>query len=412
MKKKRIKTFVAAGVTLFLVVVAVLVFYDTVFAKKTLVIFFDKLFTILLPIIYGFVMAYLLLPIVNKMDALLHRRLGKNGLKKHSALIRAISIFIAWAFIILIFYILISLILPEVIASITQLVGSVEDYYHQVYDWFTRVLANHSKLENLVLNAFDTFYVDVQNWLKTKVMPQATQFVTMLGTGIWSSLKFLMNLVIGIIVSIYLLYAKESWAAGSRRMVTALFSEEHQMAIFRAVRKVDSIFSGFIRGKLLDSLIIGILCIILCLIIRIPYAALVGVIVGVTNVIPFFGPFLGAIPSALLILLVSPVKCLFFIIMVFALQQFDGYILGPYILGDSTGLSGFWVIAAILVGGGFFGVAGMFFGVPVFACIYALIGHLLRKKLNEKGLSAEISDYGPQPLISEEQSETAEAITK
>ena len=159
------------------------------------------------------------------------------------------------------------------------------------------------------------------------------------------------------------------------------------MFAVRGFRRVDYIFSGFVRGKLLDSLIIGILCFIGCSILNMPYTPLISVVVGVTNVIPFFGPFLGAIPSALLILLVSPLQCLYFVLFILLLQQLDGNVIGPKILGGSTGISSLWVIIAILIGGGFGGVLGMFLGVPVFACIHSAVSFLCESSLRKKGVT-------------------------
>ena len=217
-----------------------------------------------------------------------------------------------------------------------------------------------------------------------------------------SVVSFLKDLLVGVIVSIYLLATKERFGAHSRALLYSVVSEPRYQATLHAVKKMDTIFSGFVRGKLLDSLIIGILCFIVCSILKMPYAPLVSVIVGVTNIIPFFGPFLGAIPSAFLILLVSPLKCLYFIIFILVLQQFDGNILGPKILGNSTNLSSFWVIVAILVGGGFFGVAGMFLGVPLFACVYACVKFWSEKRLHQKGVSYDsfLSASNPRSEIS------------
>lgn len=172
-----------------------------------------------------------------------------------------------------------------------------------------------------------------------------------------------------------------------------MLPEDKAAFTVRGFRRVDYIFSGFVRGKLLDSLIIGILCFIGCSILKMPYTPLVSVIVGVTNVIPFFGPFLGAIPCALLILLVSPLKCLYFVIFIFLLQQLDGNVIGPKILGDSTGISSIWVIVAILIGGGFGGVLGMFLGVPIFACLQVLVRWLLNTRLKKKNMPLAASEY-------------------
>lgn len=202
-----------------------------------------------------------------------------------------------------------------------------------------------------------------------------------------------MNLIVGIIISVYLLAMKEKSLARCCKMIYATFQQEKAELILTGLHNTNQVFSGFVRGKLLDSLIIGILCFVGCSILKMPYTPLVSVVVGVTNVIPFFGPFLGAIPSAFLILLVSPLKCLYFIIFIILLQQLDGNVIGPKILGDSTGISSFWVIVAILVGGGFFGVLGMFFGVPVFACLRMLVKWLMDRRLARRGMPTEASAY-------------------
>ena len=191
----------------------------------------------------------------------------------------------------------------------------------------------------------------------------------------------------------YLLAAKEKSAARCCKLLYGVLPEDKAAFTVRGFRRVDYIFSGFVRGKLLDSLIIGILCFIGCSILKMPYTPLVSVIVGVTNVIPFFGPFLGAIPCALLILLVSPLKCLYFVIFIFLLQQLDGNVIGPKILGDSTGISSIWVIVAILIGGGFGGVLGMFLGVPIFACLQVLVRWLLNTRLKKKNMPLAASEY-------------------
>ena len=396
--KKSLKDYAAIGLMLFLVVCAVLVFYDTVFASKTLVLLVKKLWSILMPIIYGCAIAYLLLPLVNTFDASIRHRFARaDGSVKHPWLVRAGSLTITWLLVAAVTYVMLSIILPQVVDSVSQLASNIETYYNKIYSWGEHLLDSNQKLETWVLNTFNTYYKDLQTWVTTKAMPQASQLVTAVGGGIMNMVSFATDFFIGIIVSIYLLYSKEHWNAGARRLSAALFPEKRQALIRRAVHKIDRIFSGYIRGKLLDSLIIGILCLIACLILKIPYAPLVSLIVGVTNIIPFFGPILGAVPSGLLILLASPLKCLTFVIMIIILQQFDGNILGPKILGDSTGLSSFWVIVAILIGGGFGGISGMFFGVPIFTCFYCLIGALLRHRLHKRQLPTEIDSYGDTP---------------
>ena len=207
------------------------------------------------------------------------------------------------------------------------------------------------------------------------------------------ALVFLKNFLIGAMISIYLLYGKESYVAQGKRLLYCLFSTQTTNNIIRDLQYVDKTFGGFIIGKVLDSLIIGILCYIGTTILNLPYALLVSVIVGVTNVIPFFGPYIGAVPSAVLILLVNPIQCIYFVIFILLLQQFDGNFLGPKILGGSTGLSSFMVIVAILVGGGLFGIFGMFVGVPACAIICTVIRNGIQSRLEKKKMPIDLESY-------------------
>ena len=390
---RQIRKYAAIGVTFVLAAIALIVFYDSVFASHTLINFMKKLLHTLLPILYGCVMAYLLLPFGNTLDKACRRITEKAGFRQRPGLFRFLSVLGAWLFIILICYAFVSVALPQLVSSINELSANVEGYYQQVYDWANGILEKNSEAAAWVLNLINQSYEELSDWLKEHVLPQATVIVEMVGNGIIGFFRFILNFLIGIIVSFYLLFSKENWAAASERLVTANFSEEHCRLIFRGTRRVDTIFSGYIRGSLIDSLIVGILCLFACQILKIPYAPIVALLVGVTNIIPFFGPFLGAIPSGLLILIASPAKCLTFIIMILILQQIDGNILKPWIVGGSTGLAGLWVLVAILVGGAFFGVAGMFFGVPVFACIHDLVNWYTEEKLSDKSLPTALEEY-------------------
>ena len=290
-------------------------------------------------------------------------------------------------------YLLFAMLVPELVDSVTTLVNNLESYYKTTYDWASGLLSDNPKLAELA----GSFYNEASQWLTTKLLPglqtAVTNFTGSLVTGVWSIVVFAKNFLIGIIVSVYLLAAKEKSAARCCKLLYGVLPEDKAAFTVRGFRRVDYIFSGFVRGKLLDSLIIGILCFIGCSILKMPYTPLVSVIVGVTNVIPFFGPFLGAIPCALLILLVSPLKCLYFVIFIFLLQQLDGNVIGPKILGDSTGISSIWVIVAILIGGGFGGVLGMFLGVPIFACLQVLVRWLLNTRLKKKNMPLAASEY-------------------
>ena len=399
MKKHSI--YIRWGLTVFLTGCALLIFYDVFYRDNsgTVQAFFEKLFSVLAPILYGMGMAYLLAPIVNFLERnilrlrdALEKKRGKS-IRVHKGWLRAASIFLTWAAMLVLLYLLFNMLVPELVDSVTTLVNNLESYYKTTYDWVSGLLSDNPKLTELA----GSFYNEASQWLTTKLLPglqtAVTNFTGSLVTGVWSILVFAKNFLIGIIVSVYLLAAKEKSAARCCKLLYGVLPEDKAAFTVRGFRRVDYIFSGFVRGKLLDSLIIGILCFIGCSILKMPYTPLVSVIVGVTNVIPFFGPFLGAIPCALLILLVSPLKCLYFVIFIFLLQQLDGNVIGPKILGDSTGISSIWVIVAILIGGGFGGVLGMFLGVPIFACLQVLVRWLLNTRLKKKNMPLAASEY-------------------
>ena len=395
---------VKTGVTAFLTVGAILLFYDTLFGRHWLLNVWRQLLTAIRPILYGAFMAYLLAPVVNFFEVRLFSAQVEKAREKGrfaAPAVRAASLLLTWLLVCLMFYILASVLLPELYKSVFQLVSNVENYYNTIAGWVESLLATYPDMENLVVEQMNAYYQDITGWLNAnniadwvqKALSQAQTVMSVAAGSLMGMVNFLKNLLVGVIVSIYLLAAKEYCAAFARRAVCGLFSPANAGWVLRGVHRVDIIFSGFVRGKLLDSLIIGILCFIGCSILKFPYTPLVSVIVGITNIIPFFGPFLGAVPSAFLILLVSPMKALYFLLFVLVLQQLDGNVIGPKILGDTTGLSSLWVIIAILVGGSFFGLPGMFFGVPVCACFYSLFAFLVDVRLRRKQLPLEVAAY-------------------
>ena len=408
---KRRTQYMKWGLTAFLTVCAVLVFYDTFYMGGTLQRFVNKLFSVLAPVLYGCVIAYLLTPVMSWIERTLLRVWRKlfphKHLKNGAGILRFVSILLAEAVAILLVYLLMSVLIPQLVDSVTMLINNAEAYYYKVYNWADGLLDSENEVAVWVADFVTKYYSDGVTLLNfgsghsfgmvgMRVdLPQAA-LGTLTGgiwSGIWSVVSFALDLIVGIIVSIYLMTMKEKSLARCCKAVYALFDEKKANAVIRGTRQVDRIFSGFVRGKLLDSLIIGALCFIGGSILKLPYTPLVSVVVGVTNVIPFFGPFLGAIPSAFLILLVSPKQCLIFVIFIVVLQQFDGNILGPKILGDATGISSFWVIVAILVGGGFGGVLGMFLGVPIFACVQELVKYLLDRRLRRRDMPTEAYAY-------------------
>lgn len=384
------------GFTVFLTVCAILLFYDTLFGSHTIVSFFKTLHGALKPILYGALIAYLLAPVINFFERKLFPSYLERAAQKGEFCAkgpRAVSILITWIIISVFFYLLMSVLMPELYKSLVKLFNNLESYYDNINKWLDNVLTKNPTAKTWVTGKLARYYSEFMTLLSEKVLPQTQKLMTAVTGQIRTALIFFKDLIVGIIVSIYLLATKERCAARGRKMIYGLAKEKDIPWLFRGIHKADDIFSGFVRGKLLDSLIIGILCFIFSRIFRFPYTPLVSVIVGVTNVIPFFGPFLGAVPSVFLILLDSPIKALYFLIFVIALQQVDGNIIGPKILGGSTGLSGLGVIVAILVGGSFFGIPGMFFGVPVFACMCSLISFLINSRLRERNLPTPSARY-------------------
>ena len=391
----------AVGATAFWTVAAILLFYDTLFGSRAVVMFGCKLLEALKPILYGVMIAYLLAPAVDFFERHLLpsavRRARDQG-KFCSVGARTCSLVLTWLTIFVLAYLLLSVLLPELYRSVRLLLDNLETYYNTIDNWVNSLLVKNPDVESWASSQMDVFYKDLLTWLSGKVLPQAQQIMTAVSGGIVSALIFAKNLAVGMIVSTYLLATKELSAAHCRRLICAVFPERDTRWIFLGIRRADDIFSGFVRGKLLDALIIGILCFLFSGMFHFPYAPLISVMVGVSNVIPFFGPFLGAIPCLFLIFLVSPMKALYFLIFIIALQQVDGNIIDPKIVGDRTGLSSLWVIVAILVGGSFFGIPGMFFGVPVFACAHTLFRFLIDVRLHRKQLPSDPAAYtGQEP---------------
>ena len=279
------------------------------------------------------------------------------------------------------------------LSSVQTLISNSGAYIDNLSQWADGLFENYPVLDDYLGGFLDNFNTNLGNWIETTLLPRVGSVVTSVTSGVYGVAKSIYNLIIGIIVSIYLLSDKEGFVAAVKRLTYAVFSVETADRLRSGLNFVDRTFMGFLNGKLLDSLIIGIICYIVCSILQMPYTLLVSVIVGVTNIIPFFGPLIGAVPSALIILMVDPTKCLIFIIFVIILQQIDGNIIGPRILGNSTGITGFWVMFSIILGGGLFGFWGLLLGVPVFVVIYSLVTNLVVKKLRRNDLPWELEDY-------------------
>ena len=248
---------------------------------------------------------------------------------------------------------------------------NAETYYTSIDRWVTNILEDNPEIQSYVDSALGKIYDFINNWITTTFLQDVQKLLTTLTSSVVAFVKGFMNFLIGFVASIYILWSKDTFQAQAKKMVVAACKPEAANHLLDLGSSINRIFSGFIIGKIIDSAIIGVLCYICMTLMKMPYTALIATIVGVTNVIPFFGPMFGAIPSVLLLLMIDPWHALWFAVFIFALQQLDGNVIGPKILGDSTGLPALWVMFAILVGGALWGVAGMFVGVPLFAVIYS-----------------------------------------
>ncbi len=398
MKFRIDKKYVRWGITAFLVIAASICFYYLLFHGANISSGFRSFIGIIMPVLDGFLVAYLLTPVLNTLEkkfvipACIRFQINIDS-KRNRKRIRALSILLTMIVVTMALYCFFATVIPELIRSIQSIIFQFPIYADNLMVWVTNLLANNPDIESVVMDLFDKYSGELNDFLNLSVLPKMNEVIRNISLSFLSFLKTMWNLIIGFIISIYMMGSKEMFAGQAKKMVYGFFETDTANAVISDVRFTHKTFIGFISGKIVDSIIIGIICFVGTNIMGTPYAILVSVIVGITNIIPFFGPYLGAIPSALLILMVNPIQCLYFIIFILILQQFDGNILGPKILGDSTGLSGFWVIFSITLFGGIFGILGMIAGVPVFAVIYAAIRAIINSLLAKKDLPTETTKY-------------------
>ena len=403
MKFRWEKKYLYWGVTALLVVIGGLLAYYLIFHGGNFKDHLQNLLHICMPILDGFILAWLMCPLVNAIehfalyparDWLISKKPSLQKKKKQlTSYCRGISIVLTLCFVLFLVYGFFRVVIPQIIGSIQSIVGQFPSYVKNVSDWAAKLLADNPDIETTVSDLIDHYSTDLENFLNKTMMPQINAIVKTVSLSMLSFAKAVWNLVIGLIISIYLLASKERFVSQWKKLLYAFWDTRQANVIMEDLRLIDSTFGGFISGKILDSAIIGVLCFVVVSIMKMPYPMLISVIVGVTNIIPFFGPFIGAVPCALLILMVNPMQCLYFIIFIWILQQFDGNFLGPKILGDSTGLSGFWIIFSITIFSGLMGVPGMILGVPIFAVFYALIKRYVNRSLQKKGMSDKTEEY-------------------
>lgn len=393
-RRHEIRFCLKIGVTMFLALSACIILFFFVYRFQGFKDVWNKIFTALQPIIIGLVLAYLVNPVKRKTEQLLYKALKKKqDDQKAKKASRILAVTISVLLLIVVIALILAAIIPSVIASVSGLITTLPDYVATSIERIQDGALGDSQIAVFITEQLTNATEYIETWVKEKLLPEAQTYIAQITTGVISVFRTLMNFVIGIIVMVYVLMIEDTLIGQSKKILFAIAKPKTGNYIIEVTRKANDIFSGFISGKIIDSAIIGLICYIGCCIMHIPDAILVAVVIGVTNVIPVFGPFIGAIPSLLLVVIQSPWHALYLLIFIIVLQQVDGNIIGPKILGESTGLSSFWVMFAILIGGGLFGFAGMLLGVPTFALIYYLIRRAVNHRMRMKNLSEGTQDY-------------------
>lgn len=373
------KYYIISIYTVIVVLICALI-VKLIFSWASTSAFIAKYIVAAAPVIAGFFVAYLLNPLVNFLERKLFMKLMK---KKHPKICRTLSIIIAYLIVVGALALIFVFLIPQLSSSLTDLVGQIQTWYNQSLKWFNSLQEKYPDIDiTSIVNNIQTSVMDFLN------MDRITGLISSMVPKLFSTsiafFKVIYNLIFAFIVSIYVLFDKKRLVRNMKRLIRALFKPAKASDIIRTGSLIHHIFSNFIIGKTIDSLIIGILCFILMSVFQMPFALIISIIVGITNMVPYVGPFVGAVPGFFIIFISSPIQSLFYLILILVIQQFDGLYLGPKILGDSTGLRPIWIIFAISVGGAAGGVLGMFLGVPTVAVIAILLDQWLDKRIQKK----------------------------
>lgn len=338
---------------------------------KSILKFINTLLSIATPFIIGFVLAFILNIPMNFFYEKLPMKDHKKK-KRISALLSILSI-------LLVIIIVVMIVLPQVISNIKMLIENIPAGLEQLEKWFT-YFTNEIEIPVEMVEKFENFQNNFGQTLITKV----TTWAPGIASKITSISASVVDVFVGIVMAIYMLLSKDTLMRQCRKLGQAVLSERHYIQVREIVQLTSETFQNFIAGQLTESLIIGVLCYIGCLILDIPYASIAALVIGFTNIIPYFGPIIGAFISSLLILFISPFKMVVFIIFSTILQQVESNLIYPHVVGGSIGLSALWVLFAVSIGGGLFGIPGMIFGLPTFSVIYELLRRWTNQRMKEK----------------------------
>ena len=403
MKFKWDKSYFGIGLTAFIVIACSILFYMIINRFDVIISGFNLVINILMPMIMGLVIAYLLNPLLNFFEQTIFKKIQPQ--LKYSKVRRAVSVTTTFVVVILLVTGFFWLLIPQLVESISSLIDRVPGYLNSAKSFLETFLKDNQAITDWFKVDLSQIFSNLETMLK-EYLPMVNDILDGATRSVMGVFTTLMNLFVGFVVAIYLLYSKERFAGQTKKVMFALLPRNFTLKVIDILSQTDKMFSGYIFGKVVEAFCVALLCFLGCTLLGLPYALLVTVIMFVFNLIPYFGPLIGAIPCTLLILLVDPLQALWFVILICVLQQFDGNVIGPMILGNHTGLTSFWIIFSIFLFGGLFGFFGMIIGVPAFAVIYSLIRALVEKRLKKKGMPLSTKDYmrmahetPPDPLV-------------
>lgn len=394
-KKKIRSRYVKFGMAIFLAGVGILLCYYLLYNTLEVKLFFRNINGILTPFYLGIIMAYLLCPIYNNVLRIVYDK-NKGRFKSHLRdyrFARVAATIVSFVVLIVILVGFFMLIIPELLNSLVGLVSDIPVYVENAIEWIEKTVVENPELAALLEGRLEDAAQSALQWGQENVIPGAEALLTKISVGIVGTFGVMIDFLVSLIICIYILNSKEIFMAQAKKFVLAVFPKKQATELMEFGELCNSTFGGFITGKIIDSIIIGIICFVAMTLLRLPLPVLISVVVGITNIIPFFGPFIGAIPSIILLLFIEPWSAVKFAVMILVLQQLDGNVIGPKILGKTTRLASFWVMFAIIVGGGLFGFAGMILGVPTMAILYTYIARFINRRLDAKNLNHSTEVY-------------------
>ena len=382
--KKNNNEYYKLFITLFLTLLCCILVYFAIDNISLVFGFISKLFKILMPVIAGVIIAFLFNPIVSRLEKNFNRN---KKIKKKKNLGRILGILCTYVTLVILLFLAIKFLVPGLLNSITIMINNFPFYLDTFSEWVRDICNKY----NITPTFLDEYVSDINSIIKKIIVPNIDIIINNLAAGISGVISFIINFLISIIISVYLIYDKENYAKGIDNLLKAYCSKKLYNKIIKIAKEIYRVLGGFMVAKLIDSLLIGLLTFVILAIFKFPYYLLIAFVIGITNIIPFFGPFIGAIPCTILLLMINPAKALEFVIIIFLIQQFDGNILGPKLIGDKIGMKSFWVLFSIILFGGLFGVPGMILAVPIFACIYEAISSNVNSRLKKKNKSKKIN---------------------